>query len=93
MTSFSAQDAKITFRNEKNFLEIDLNFCLCFQFMAKTGNLKSNAVYEKNVPACWRRPTPFDHHLEFYVEEWIRAKYERKEFMEGNESKQTYCQG
>ena len=61
--------------------------------MAKTGNLKSNAIYEKNVPACWRRPTPFDHHLEFYVEEWIRAKYERKEFMEGNESKQTYCQG
>ena len=64
-----------------------------FQAMAAMGNVKSNEIYEKNVPVCWRRPTPIDHRTDFYIEEWIRAKYERKEFMEGNDSKQAYCKG
>ncbi len=34
-----------------------------------------------------------DHNLDFYVEEWIRAKYERKEFKEENENELHYCSG
>lgn len=61
--------------------------------MASMGNSKSNEIHLKNVPICWKIPTANDHELDFYMEEWIRAKYDRKEFMEGNSSKQTYCKG
>ena len=61
--------------------------------MASMGNDKANEIYANNVPICWKRPRSEDHHLDFYMEEWIRAKYDRKEFMEGNSSKQNYCKG
>ncbi|XP_065066358.1 arf-GAP with dual PH domain-containing protein 1-like isoform X1 [Rhopilema esculentum] len=74
-------------------LELDKWSEEMYESMAAKGNIKSNEIYEKNVPVCWRRPTPIDHRTDFYIEEWIRAKYERKEFMEGNDSKQAYCRG
>eukprot|EP00794_Sanderia_malayensis_P009097 gene9097-10068_t len=64
-----------------------------YEFMASMGNVKSNAIWAKKVPICWRKPTPEDHDLEFYVEEWIRAKYERREFREDNEKELVYCSG
>lgn len=51
------------------------------KFMEEHGNAKGNAVWAKNVPLCYRRPKPSDAHV--LREQWIRAKYERKEFIDG----------
>ncbi|EDO47919.1 predicted protein [Nematostella vectensis] len=51
------------------------------QFMIENGNEKSNAIWAKNVPICYRRPKCTDPHV--LREQWIRAKYERKEFIDG----------
>jgi len=64
-----------------------------YQLMESTGNTKANEKYTKNVPICWRKPDPNYNCPDFYMEEWIRAKYDRKEFMEGNSSMQRYCHG
>lgn len=64
-----------------------------YQFMSTMGNIKSNEKWTKNVPVCWKRPTPLDHDLDFYVEEWVRAKYERREFLDESEANRPYCTG
>ncbi|XP_073245094.1 arf-GAP with dual PH domain-containing protein 1-like isoform X2 [Porites lutea] len=51
------------------------------KFMEENGNIKGNATWAKNVPVFYRRPTPTDPHV--LKEQWIRAKYERKEFVDG----------
>ncbi|RMX53010.1 hypothetical protein pdam_00018255 [Pocillopora damicornis] len=51
------------------------------KFMEEHGNAKGNAVWAKNVPLCYRRPKPSDAHV--LREQWIRAKYERTEFIDG----------
>ena len=61
--------------------------------MKSMGNTRSNEIYEKNVPICWKQPTPDTHCLDFYMDEWIRAKYDHREFVEENSAKQTYCKG
>ncbi|KAK0140159.1 Arf-GAP with dual PH domain-containing protein 2 [Merluccius polli] len=45
------------------------------EFMRERGNSSSNAVYEKCVPAFFYQPQQKD-----CVDQWIRAKYERREF-------------
>ena len=49
--------------------------------MNKCGNARAKAIWELNVPLCWKRPKP-DSPL-VHREQWIRAKYERKEFVAG----------
>ncbi|KAL9956762.1 hypothetical protein ACROYT_G038294 [Oculina patagonica] len=51
------------------------------KLMEEHGNDKGNAIWAKNVPICYRRPKPTDAHV--LREQWIRAKYERKEFIDG----------
>ncbi|XP_067043531.1 arf-GAP with dual PH domain-containing protein 1-like isoform X1 [Acropora muricata] len=50
-------------------------------FMEQHGNEKGSAIWEKNVPVFYRRPKPGDPHV--LKEQWIRSKYEHKQFMEG----------
>jgi len=49
------------------------------QFMRKVGNVKAAEMYEYNAPCFYMRPTETDSPL--VRENWIRAKYVRKEFM------------
>eukprot|EP01114_Cavostelium_apophysatum_P013306 TRINITY_DN3193_c0_g1_i1.p1 TRINITY_DN3193_c0_g1~~TRINITY_DN3193_c0_g1_i1.p1 ORF type:complete len:341 (+),score=80.34 TRINITY_DN3193_c0_g1_i1:106-1128(+) len=42
------------------------------------GNAKSNAVWEANFPSLYMKPTPADSTA--FKEQFIRAKYERKEY-------------
>uniref|UniRef100_A0A1A8Q1T9 ArfGAP with dual PH domains 1 n=1 Tax=Nothobranchius pienaari TaxID=704102 RepID=A0A1A8Q1T9_9TELE len=49
------------------------------ELMAAVGNNAAKAKYEQKVPAFYYRPTHSDCKL--LREQWIRAKYERKEFM------------
>ncbi|XP_015762505.1 PREDICTED: arf-GAP with dual PH domain-containing protein 1-like [Acropora digitifera] len=51
------------------------------EFMEQHGNEKGSAIWEKNVPVFYRRPKPGDPHV--LKEQWIRSKYEHKQFMEG----------
>uniref|UniRef100_A0A6J0TAX7 Arf-GAP with dual PH domain-containing protein 1-like n=1 Tax=Pogona vitticeps TaxID=103695 RepID=A0A6J0TAX7_9SAUR len=50
------------------------------EFLVQHGNAKAKARYEAHVPVYYYRPV----HTDCLVlrEQWIRAKYERKEFME-----------
>ncbi|CAK6964867.1 arf-GAP with dual PH domain-containing protein 2 [Scomber scombrus] len=48
------------------------------EFMKSNGNVSAQAVYEKAVPAYYYRPQLND--CTVLTEQWIRAKYERKEF-------------
>ncbi|KAG7491452.1 hypothetical protein MATL_G00003870 [Megalops atlanticus] len=50
------------------------------QFMAEHGNEAMKAKYEAVVPVYYYKPTHKD--CQVLKEQWIRAKYERKEFME-----------
>nr|XP_020473503.1 arf-GAP with dual PH domain-containing protein 1-like isoform X2 [Monopterus albus] len=50
------------------------------QFMAKNGNELMKTKYEAAVPAYYYKPTHKD--CQVLREQWIRAKYERKEFSE-----------
>jgi len=47
--------------------------------MENVGNAKAAEIYEANVPASQRRPTENDDN--YTLEQWIRSKYERKQFM------------
>ncbi|XP_051905810.1 arf-GAP with dual PH domain-containing protein 1-like isoform X2 [Hippocampus zosterae] len=58
--------------------------------MDSVGNLAAKAQYEQTVPAFYYRPTSNDCAL--LREQWIRAKYERKEFMPGG-SQESYSAG
>ncbi|XP_072299399.1 arf-GAP with dual PH domain-containing protein 1-like [Eucyclogobius newberryi] len=49
------------------------------EFMDSVGNDAARAKYEQQVPAFYCRPSPKDCTL--LREQWIRAKYERKEFI------------
>jgi hypothetical protein len=62
------------------------------QQMADGGNRHSKAIMEANVPLCWTPPRP---NFSIVVrEQWIRAKYERKEFLsEHDESHRPYESG
>ncbi|XP_071964280.1 arf-GAP with dual PH domain-containing protein 1-like [Antedon mediterranea] len=59
------------------------------EFMAANGNQAAKAKYELCVPASYKRPTERD--CQVLREQWIRAKYERHEFMDVD--KQTYLSG
>ncbi|XP_010742771.1 arf-GAP with dual PH domain-containing protein 2 [Larimichthys crocea] len=48
------------------------------EFMRETGNSAAKAVYEKCVPAFFYRPQQKDCLV--LRDQWIRAKYERREF-------------
>ncbi|ETE71154.1 Arf-GAP with dual PH domain-containing protein 1, partial [Ophiophagus hannah] len=50
------------------------------QFLAQHGNALAKATYEAHVPAYYYRPSYSD--CQVLREQWIRAKYERKEFLE-----------
>ncbi|KAK7930665.1 hypothetical protein WMY93_007060 [Mugilogobius chulae] len=50
------------------------------QFMADNGNEKMKSKYEAEVPVYYYKPTHRD--CQVLREQWIRAKYERKEFAE-----------
>ena len=53
------------------------------------GNKKSKLEYEKRIPACYRKPRSND--LPILLEQFIRAKYERKEF--SNSQMPVYISG
>jgi len=46
--------------------------------MQEMGNGRAREIYEANVPENYRRPNENDT---YELEQWIRAKYDRKEFM------------
>lgn len=48
------------------------------EFMRKRGNLSAKTIYEKNVPAFYYQPRQNDSIV--LKEQWIQAKYERREF-------------
>ncbi|CAJ0934911.1 unnamed protein product, partial [Ranitomeya imitator] len=48
-------------------------------FLDRHGNDAAKAKYEAHVPIYYYRPTHTDCHV--LREQWIRAKYERKQFM------------
>ncbi|XP_048377223.1 arf-GAP with dual PH domain-containing protein 1 [Stegostoma tigrinum] len=52
------------------------------QFMAQHGNEAAKEKYEAHVPIYYYVPTYTD--CQVLREQWIRAKYERKDFMEPN---------
>eukprot|EP00079_Xenopus_tropicalis_P034694 XP_017948465.1 PREDICTED: arfGAP with dual PH domains 1 isoform X2 [Xenopus tropicalis] len=49
------------------------------QFLASHGNIAAKAIYEAHVPVYYYRPKHTDCHV--LREQWIRSKYERKEFI------------
>ena len=51
--------------------------------MKKVGNVRAAEIYEYNAPCFYMRPTESDSPL--VRENWIRAKYVRKEFMKACE--------
>uniref|UniRef100_A0A8B9Z0Y7 Arf-GAP with dual PH domain-containing protein 1 n=1 Tax=Buteo japonicus TaxID=224669 RepID=A0A8B9Z0Y7_9AVES len=50
------------------------------QFLAKHGNAVTKATYEAHIPIYYYQPNYND--CQVLREQWIRAKYERKEFTE-----------
>ncbi|XP_038131294.1 arf-GAP with dual PH domain-containing protein 1-like, partial [Cyprinodon tularosa] len=61
------------------------------QFMQQMGNTAAKAVFEKCVPSFYYRPR--HHDCIVLKDQWIRAKYERREFTgERNDFLQTYNQ-
>lgn len=56
------------------------------QGMEEMGNEKAKQKYEQHVPPCYRVPKPGDPPV--LQEQWVRAKYERQEFI--HVDKQTY---
>ncbi|KAI3353472.1 hypothetical protein L3Q82_019998 [Scortum barcoo] len=60
------------------------------QFMAENGNELMKSKYEATVPVYYYKPTHKD--CQVLREQWIRAKYERKEFCEPGKSF-TYEEG
>ncbi|KAJ8406647.1 hypothetical protein AAFF_G00295630 [Aldrovandia affinis] len=60
------------------------------EFMAENGNEAMKAKYEAVVPIYYYKPTYKD--CQVLREQWIKAKYERKEFMDSGR-KLTYEEG
>lgn len=60
------------------------------QFMKSNGNHAAKNFYEKFVPVFYYQPQPDD--CEVLREQWIRAKYERREFTEKT-SERPYTAG
>jgi len=50
------------------------------EFIKSMGNARARSIYEANCPPNYPRPSEHDAYA---VESWIKAKYERKEFMAG----------
>ncbi|XP_035262270.1 arf-GAP with dual PH domain-containing protein 2-like [Anguilla anguilla] len=62
------------------------------EFMKANGNAAAGTIYERAVPAFYYRPQ--EHDCVVLREQWIRAKYERREFTEENSHlQQAYCSG
>ncbi|XP_021423599.2 arf-GAP with dual PH domain-containing protein 2 isoform X1 [Oncorhynchus mykiss] len=62
------------------------------EFMKTRGNAAANAFYEKCVPPFYYRPQEKD--CVVLKDQWIRAKYERREFTgENNSLQQVYSSG
>ncbi|XP_008315773.1 arf-GAP with dual PH domain-containing protein 2-like [Cynoglossus semilaevis] len=62
------------------------------QFMQERGNSAAKAIFEKCVPVFFYRPQHKD--CTVLREQWIRAKYERREFTgENNYLQQVYASG
>ncbi|KAK5899396.1 hypothetical protein CesoFtcFv8_008882 [Champsocephalus esox] len=60
------------------------------EFMQERGNTVAKAIFEKCVPAFFYQPLQKDCMV--LKDQWIRAKYERREFTGENEFfKQAYC--
>lgn len=57
--------------------------------LAAVGNVVAKAKYEAHVPACYRRPHSDD--VSVVKEQWVRAKYEREEFV--HQDRQIYQEG
>ncbi|KAM7297608.1 arf-GAP with dual PH domain-containing protein 1 [Ixodes scapularis] len=57
--------------------------------LAAVGNIVARQHYEAHVPASYRRPTPDD--VGVVKEQWVRAKYEREEFV--HPDRQVYQEG
>lgn len=66
------------FDNRVRSLVLDLWEDDLVEFMRSRGNSSVAAVYEKDVPSFYYRPQPDD--CSVVKEQWIRAKYERREF-------------
>ena len=60
------------------------------EFMASNGNNVAKAKYESKMPPFYYKPTFLDCQL--LREQWIRAKYERKEFIH-SEKQEPYSAG
>ncbi|KAK2533736.1 hypothetical protein Q9233_004950 [Columba guinea] len=60
------------------------------EFMASNGNNVAKAKYESKLPPFYYKPTFLDCQL--LREQWIRAKYERKEFIH-SEKQEPYSAG
>ncbi|XP_064107072.1 arf-GAP with dual PH domain-containing protein 1-like isoform X1 [Macrobrachium nipponense] len=56
------------------------------EMMEMMGNVQAKQKYEQHVPACYRIPQSGDPPV--LIEQWIRAKYQRQEFIDVD--KQTY---
>lgn len=60
--------------------------------LVEVGNSKAKERYEAKVPPCWLPPKPDSRQI--CLEQWIRAKYERMEFIEEiEEVKRPYITG
>ncbi|XP_011610649.2 arf-GAP with dual PH domain-containing protein 2-like [Takifugu rubripes] len=59
------------------------------EFMRERGNSKARAFFEKCVPTFIYRPQQND--CTVLKDQWIRAKYERREFTGESNHQQVYC--
>jgi Arf-GAP with dual PH domain-containing protein len=50
------------------------------------GNRRAKYEYEIRIPASYRVPKAHESHLQILLEQFIRAKYERKEFMNSRQT-------
>lgn len=69
-------------------IELDTHACEDpenISFMQSMGNIKANEIYEHNVPKFYLRPLECDSPC--VRENWIRAKYVRKDFIKGEDEK------
>ncbi|XP_065659501.1 arf-GAP with dual PH domain-containing protein 1 isoform X2 [Hydra vulgaris] len=55
-----------------------------YEVLEQTGNRNAAKIWEFSVPLCWSPPLQNDY--EDLVEQWIHAKYIRKEFVENADS-------
>jgi hypothetical protein len=62
------------------------------KFMCSNGNEKANSIYEAKVPIGFIRPHEFPTRDDVR-ENWIRAKWERHEFLAGTEAKADEIDG